>query len=215
MKLISKKTTTHFSEADWGDEAQPQTTSKWKAKLAILSVSKKKVNQTTLPSNYFRRYKKSRRIRSPPILSPSFPFHHSFSKQPIILSSVALHSTHFSLSFKHLQSFTQSIQHLLRKKNSCNMRTSNGWKSSLFFDRTKSQTMYKNVGRGNLFTTENSSSAKNAKLWWHDWHALLNKINAATHFTAMFSKIAKINAANKFKAFNQHIKNLIIKWIQL
>ena len=42
MKLISKKTTTHFSEADWGDEAQPQATGKLKTKLAILSVSKEK-----------------------------------------------------------------------------------------------------------------------------------------------------------------------------
>ena len=40
MKLISKKTTIHFSEADWGDEAQ--ATSKLKTKLTILSVSKEK-----------------------------------------------------------------------------------------------------------------------------------------------------------------------------
>ena len=37
-----KKTTIHFSEADWGDEAQPQATGKLKTKLAILSVSKEK-----------------------------------------------------------------------------------------------------------------------------------------------------------------------------
>ena len=137
MKLISKKTTFQFSEVDWRDEAQPQATSKVKTKLSILSVSKEKdwsnnSKLETLPSNYSRRYNKSRRSHSPPILSTSFPLHHSFSKQPIILSSVAFYSTHFSLSFKELQSFTQSIHHqLLREKNSCNMRTSNGWKSSL------------------------------------------------------------------------------------
>ena len=136
-----QKNNNSFQWGRLGDEAQPQTTSKWKAKLAILSVSKKKVNQTTLPSNYSRRYKKTRRSSNPPILSPSFPFHHSFSKQPIILSSVALQTTHFSLSFKQFQSFTQSIhQHLSREKNSCNMRTSNGWKSLLFFQSLKRRT---------------------------------------------------------------------------
>ena len=171
-----QKNNNSFQWGRLGDEAQPQTTSKWKAKLAILSVSKKKVNQTTLPSNYSRRYKKSRRSRSPPILSPSFPFHHSLSKQPIILSSVAFHSTHFSLSFKQLQSFTQSIHHhLLREKNSCNMRTSNGWKSSLLVSNEECLKRRTRILAKAIFLLSKILQEKNKKLWWHDRSASFNE----------------------------------------
>ena len=116
----------------------------------------------TLPSNYSRRYNKSRRSHSPPILSPSFPLHHSFSKQPIILSSVAFYSTHFSLSFKELQSFNQSIHHhLLREKNSCNMRTSNGRKRSLSFSNEEClKRRTRILAKAIFFTLENSLGEK-------------------------------------------------------
>ena len=151
----------------------------------------------TLPSNYSRRYNKSRRSHSPPILSPSFPLHHSFSKQPIILSSVAFYSTHFSLSFKELQSFTQSIHHhLLREKNSCNMRTSNGRKRSLLFSNEEClKRRTRILAKAIFFTLENSLREKMKN--YDGMTDMLHLMNAAINFIPLLFKNYKNKCSRK------------------
>ena len=151
----------------------------------------------TLPSNYSRRYNKSRRSHSPPILSPSFPLHHSFSKQPIILSSVAFYSTHFSLSFKELQSFTQSIHHhLLREKNSCNMRTSNGWKNSLLFSNEEClKRRTRILAKAIFFTLENSLREKMKN--YDGMTDMLHLMNAAINFIPLLFQNYKNKCSRK------------------
>ena len=127
----------------------------------------------TLPSSFFKRYIKSRRSPKPAQL---------FS----IISSIILSQNTQSccqVLFCILPFFPSSTSTFLpnqsittpEEKNSCNVRTYNGWKSSLLFS-TKYKLKRSPIILANaFFTLENSSRGKNATLCWHEWHAQINR----------------------------------------
>ena len=138
IKLISTKKQ-HFSSArQMGDEVSPQATNTFKTKLVIFKCLKRKrliisynSKLPTLPSSFFKRYIKSRRSPKPAQL---------FS----IISSIILSQntqSYCQVLFCILPFFPSSTSTFLpnqsittpEEKNSCNVRTYNGWKSSLLF----------------------------------------------------------------------------------
>ena len=70
-------------------------------------------------------------------------------------------------------------------------------KLTFSFERRMSQAPYKNLGKGNLFTFENSSGEKMKH--YEGMTEMLHLMNVAIKFIALFLKIIKISAAERFK----------------
>ena len=125
---------------------------------------KKKVIQTTatLPSNFSKQYNKSKRSHIPPILS-------SIISSPSFFLKIAYHIVKCCFAFYPFFSLLQRAsifypinppswlkrKKFVQRKNFKRMK-----KITFIFERRVSQATYKNLGKGNLFTLENSLEEK-------------------------------------------------------
>ena len=70
-------------------------------------------------------------------------------------------------------------------------------KLTFIFERKVSQATYKNLGKDNLFTLENSLGEKMKN--YNGMIDMLHLMNAAINFIRLLLKNIKINAAERFK----------------